>query len=173
MTKHLSFTGDLAKAYKDAPNQLHLISQEDLHTFRKVVNKQFIELCKVIYFDFVDYEPYGLSPTINDIKPDFKDRLIKIHTTGNDSAVWGKFYNLQFRAVHDYFHCLYEHDFTHDEERLVFDVQYQHARQCAKDMDVNWDLFRKILRSEIIYQSAYKEIYGEFHIDQKIVLKDI
>lgn len=107
---------------------------------------------------------------------DFHTGLLKIHTTGNYSKVWGTFTNLQFRAIHDYIHCLFNLDFTHTRELLAFKEQSEFSltHRSAHDFPyLNWETYVGILRSEIVYQSAYKEHYGAFHTDQKIVLKEL
>lgn len=164
----------LANKYAKHPDEFDQIPPGQLAIFRLLINKCFSDLSDKIYFEFVDYEPYGTNPSIKDMLNDFYRGHIKIHTTGNDSKVWGKFHNLQFRAIHDYVHCLYANDFTHREERKVLGKQLEFHRLYGKDFPfLNWDLFGRILRSEIVYQSAFKEYYGEFHIEQKIILADL
>lgn len=174
MTEKQILIKQLADDYRYAPDEFDLISEHDLHNFRRFVNYQYSILTKahILYFDFVDYEPYGTNPSVHEIRKDFLKGIIKIHTTGNDSKVWGKFYNLQFRAIHDYIHCRYSLDFTHDNEMEVFQRQIEFSN-WQLPFDVNFDLYTKVLRSEIVYQSSYKEVFGEFHIDQKIILKNL
>jgi hypothetical protein len=169
-------TEEMADKYLAAPNDLPSISLWELKAFRQMVNLQFSYLSKLMYFDFVDYEPYGENPTIDDVLKDFRAGTIKIHTTGNDSPVWGKFTNLQFRAVHDYIHCAHELEFNHASECIAFQKQMEFSfwSKFAEEIPyLNWDMYKRILRSEIIYQSAYKEAKGAFHIDQKIILADL
>lgn len=166
----------MAIAYNHAADEFDSIPDEQLRVFRKLINQQYSDISKHLNIEFVDYEPYGENPKIADVLKDFHAGTLKIHTTGNDSKVWGKFTNLQFRAIHDYIHCLFELEFNHAEEvkaykhQLEFSVQGKYAEMFAY---LNWDTYSRILRSEIVYQSAYKEHYGKFHIHQKIVLNQL
>lgn len=164
----------MAEAYDKAPDQIGEITHDERKVFRQLVNQQFADLSKVIYFDFFDFEPYGENPLIKDVLKDFRKGRIHIHTTGNDSRIWGTFTNLQFRAVHDYIHCVQELEFTHTNEVEAYKAQMEFSLQYAKQFPhLNWDVYNGILRSEIVYQSAYKEAFGKFHIDQKIILTDL
>jgi len=164
----------MAAAYKDAPDAFATIPANQLQVFRKLVTAQFNDIASKIEIEFVDYEPYGQNPKIADVLQDFYAGKLKIHTTGNDSKVWGTYVNLQFRAVHDYIHCLFGLEFNHADEVLAFKRQAEFSLEYgSKFPHVNWETYVGILRSEIVYQSAYKEQYGEFHIDQKIILHQL
>lgn len=165
---------ELADGYTQAPDEFDNIPYFYLKELRLIVARMFEQIAQKVYFEFVDYEPYGQNPKLKDMLEDFEAGCIRIHTTGNDSKVWGKFCNLEFRAIHDYLHCLYKLDFTHENELAVYAIQagasWPFLNECS---DYTKDLYFKILRSEIVYQSAYKEVNGEFHIDQKIILTDL
>jgi hypothetical protein len=164
----------LADAYADAPDELHKINPYDLKNFKALINRMYSEISKTIYFEFVDFEPYGLKPRIQYMLPDFRSGRILIHTSGNDSNLWDKFHNLQFRAIHDFIHCLHNLDFTHRDEHAVMHKQLEYSYKFAEQFpNLDWKMYEQILRSEIIYQSAVKEVYGEFHIDQKIILQKL
>lgn len=164
----------MAKVYDALGDEFDYISDDEIKVMRQLINQQFSDLSKVIHVEFVDYEPYGENPTIKTMLKDFRKGVIKIHTTGNDSKIWGKFHNLQFRAIHDYIHLIHELDFTHNDEVKVYPKQFEFSLKYALQFPhLNWDLYNRVLRSEIVYQSAYKEAFGKFHIDQKIILVDI
>jgi len=164
----------MAKAYEAAPDEYPSIPEEQLRTFRQLINAQFSKISQRIRIDFVDYEPYGQEPKIADMLKDFYTGVLKIHTTGNDSKVWGTFTNLQFRAIHDYIHCLFEIEFNHNSEILAFRKQAEYSFGFGEQFPyLNWETYVGILRSEIVYQSAYKEHFGAFHIDQKIILEEL
>jgi len=167
---------ELAERYNNAPDEFNLINPDELYILKQVIEHQYNHIRKSeFYFYFCDYEPYGKNPKIAHVLKDFRTGHIDIHTTGNDSQVWGAYTNLQFRAIHDFVHCGIEAEFDHESEKDVLEAQYKFALKIAGDKYnfANWDLYYKILRSEIVYQSAFKEAYGEFHIDQKIILSDL
>lgn len=171
-----STTQDRALKYQDAEDEFFTIPDEQLHVFRQLINTQFNDINSFMRIDFVDTEPYGENPSITDMVKDFHAGRLLIHTTGNDSKVWGKFTNLQFRAVHDYIHCLHNIEFTHYFEIQAFRKQAEFSfrdRYMNLFPHLNWETYVGILRSEIVYQSAYKEYFGLFHINQKIVLKEL
>jgi hypothetical protein len=164
----------MALAYKAAEDEYPTIPEEQLRSFKQLVNAQFAYISNKLTIEFVDYEPYGQNPKIADMLKDFYAGKLLIHTTGNDSKVWGTFTNLQFRAVHDYIHCMFQLDFTHKDEINAFKKQCEFSFKYGEQFPwLNWETYVGILRSEIVYQSAYKEHFGEFHIDQKIILKEL
>lgn len=169
-------TQEMAKAYDKAEDEFLSIPDDQLNVFKQLINAQFSDISRRIRIDFVDYEPYGENPKIADMLKDFNVGVMKIHTTGNDSKVWGKFTNLQFRAVHDYIHCLFKIDFTHNDEIIAFHKQAEFSfseRYARLFPYLNWETYIGILRSEIVYQSAYKEANNAFHIGQKVILKSL
>jgi len=166
----------MALRYKNAKDEFDTISESELQVFRQLINQQFHDINKRVRAEFVDYEPYGENPTLAAMLPDFRSGVIKIHTTGNESLVWNKFHNLQFRFIHDYLHLVHEHDFTHYEECKVYPKQFEFSirdKYTQLFPNLNWDTYNRILRSEIVYQSSYKEVYGQFHILQKVILSNL
>jgi len=165
---------DMAIAYVNARDEFATIPDDQLTVFRKLVTAQFNDISSKIDIEFVDYEPYGQNPKIADVLKDFYAGKLLTHTTGNDSNIWGKYVNLQFRAVHDYIHCVHNLEFIHDDEVKAFQKQGEFSLTYGPRFPhVNWETYVGILRSEIVYQSAYKEHFGEFHIDQKLILKNL
>jgi hypothetical protein len=108
---------------------------------------------------------------------DFRQGVIRVNTSGNDSLLWGKVYNLQFRAIHDYIHCMFELNFNFQDEVRAFNRQIEFSLEDSFTLKfpyMNWELYKKVLRSEIIYQAAIKEHFKVFDIDtQKIILEDL
>jgi hypothetical protein len=163
----------IALAYKEATDDFIVIHEQNLHNFRQLIQAQFAELSQTIYFDFVDTDPYPYKH-ISELMPDFRKRIIKVNTSGNDSRLWGKVYNLQFRAIHDWIHCMNELDFNYEAEVKAYDRQIGYSLAFKNQFHyINWALYAKILKSEIVYQAAVKEYFKEFHIDQKIILHDL
>lgn len=168
-------TRELAERYNNTPDQLNQIEPGQLNILKKVIEHLYNHIAKDFEFCFVNYEPYGQNPKVKDAIADFRRGWLDIHTTGNDSPVWGAYTNLQFRAIHDFVHCGLEEDFDHESEKKVLQAQFDLTLKVsgAKFSFANWDLYYQILRSEIVYQSAYKEAYGAFHIEQKIILSEL
>lgn len=167
---------ELAERYNNTPDELNLINEEQLYILKEVVEHQYNHIKKNnFHFYFTDFEPYGQNPKIKILLQDFHCGHLDIHTTGNDSPVWGAYTNLQFRAIHDYLHCVIEAEFDHTNEHRVLDTQITYAKAVSGQAFpfADWDLYYRILRSEIVYQSAYKEAYGAFHIEQKVILSDL
>lgn len=165
----------IAKAYAFAPDDFQYMRDADLHNMRKLIQAQFAYLSEKVYFDFVDTDPYPYVK-IDELDADWRRGIIKVNTSGNESVLWGKVYNLQFRAIHDYIHCVHRLDFNFLAEAKAFKHQYEFSimDRFAKQFPyMDWELYQKVLRSEIVYQAAVKEHYEQFHIDQKIILKQL
>lgn len=165
----------IATGYANESDDAISIAEHDLHLMRKLINAQFGNISKNIYFDFTERDPYPYV-RVKELEKDWRAGIIKVNTSGNDSMVWGKVYNLQFRAIHDYIHCLFGLDFNFQDEVRAYRKQIEcsmadeYARQFP---NMNWELYQAVLRSEIIYQAAVKTHFGQFHIEQKIVLTDL
>jgi hypothetical protein len=166
----------IAIGYKASLDQLGEVSDDEIHLFRKLIQLQFADISKNIYFDFVEDHPYRYT-YIDEMLLDFRKGFIKINTSGNDSRLWGKVYNLQFRAIHDYIHCLHHLDFNFPDEVKAFNKQIAFsvgARYALKFPHLNWDKYTQALKSEIIYQAAVKAYFKVFDLDtQKIVLTEL
>lgn len=161
----------MAELYKEAPDEIDQIPGNAFYAFKKLVHKQFVDITDNMDVIFSEDEPYGLEPKLADMVHDFRLGVLRIHTSGNDSQLWGAFTNLEFRAVHDYIHCLHGLEFTHADECRAYTKQFEFSLKYADRVPyVDWDIYNRVLRSEIVYQSAFKEQYNEFHIDQKIIL---
>lgn len=177
--KQLNYSGNIiekiAKGYAEADDDAPYIKDSDLHNMRQLINLQFAHLSQKVYFDFVDKDPYTYTK-IDELDFDWRRGIIKVNTSGNDSMVWGKVYNLQFRAIHDYIHCLHRLDFNFYSEIEAFKKQYEFSLKDEFTTHfpyMDWDLYKNVIRSEIVYQAAVKEHFQQFHIDQKIVLADL
>jgi hypothetical protein len=61
------------------------------------------------------------------------------------------------------------------DEVKAFRRQYEWSvdNYAKKFPNMNWDLYKRVLRSEIVYQAAVKENFNTFHIEQKIILTDL
>lgn len=162
----------IALAYQEAPDEVDSIVEDDRRTIHDLINTQFNDLSKHIRFIFENEDPYNYV-TIDEMYKDFRKGFIRVNTSGNESKFWGRYHNLQFRAIHDYIHCKYKLDFNFGQEITAWESQMRLTQTIYQERSVDWQLFEAILRSEIIYQAAVKEHFKEFHIDQKIILKNL
>lgn len=72
---------EMALAYKAAEDEYPSIPDEQLRSFRQLVNAQFAQISSKLSIEFVDYEPYGQNPKIADMLKDFHAGKLLIHTT--------------------------------------------------------------------------------------------
>jgi hypothetical protein len=167
----------IAEGYAASPDQIDMITEDQRYKFRKLISDMFCDLSVSgsnlrTYFQFVDNEPYDYD-SIKQMRTDFVQGFIKVNTTGNNSTVWGTFYNLLFRGIHDWFHCVHELNFTFADEVTAYERQVKYSLLRAPYTWTQNDdaTFKRLLRSEIIYQAAVKTHFGKFHLDtQKIIL---
>lgn len=166
----------IAIAYNEATDEIDQIPEWDREDLRRTVSRMFAEMDQNTYFDFTKEDPYEYN-VIEPMLRDYKERsTIRVNTSGNESTLWGVFYNLMFRAVHDYIHTVFELDFNYADEKKAYEQQLRWS--ISKDhIGINSNLlstYAAVLRSEIIYQAAYKTYYGEFHVPtQKIILREL
>lgn len=167
----------IAKAYKASVEQVFQIPNQDVIKFKRVIAFQFAELSKKIDFVFVPYEKYKYERAF-ELLPEYEHGRIIVNSTGNNSTLWGECHNLMFRAVHDYFHAEFQLDFNYLDEIVAYEKQVKHSMFMVRRYDISpeidWQLYARILRSEIVYQAAYKTFFKEFHLpEQKIILEDL
>lgn len=167
----------IAEAYVKAKDDLPGISESECKQLRHVISVMFASISERIHFDFVKKDPYDYT-TVGPMLEDYVwNHSIKVNVSGNNSKMWGPVYNLMFRAIHDYVHARWNYDFNYKDEILAHEKQIWLTQDKLKWFDYDnplWELYYKILRSEIIYQAAYKTHFGEFHVPvQKIILKDL
>lgn len=163
----------IAIAYDDAPDEIDQISKGDRFKLRKIVGDMFHDITISTHFEFVDNDPYDYVK-VAPMKADHQfSGLIRVNTSGNESELWGKCYNLMFRAVHDYIHVTHDLDFNYGDEveahseQVFLTINRHHIKLDYSLLK----LYSAVLRSEIIYQAAYKTYFGEKHVPtQKIIL---
>ena len=170
----------IALAYEKAPNELPLITEDQIHELRTIVSLVYNEVSSVYYFDFAKDDPYKYE-RVKEMIPDFKKGVIRVNTSGNNSDLWGPVYNLLFRGTHDYIHAKHLHEFHVKDEIIAYldqiDLSYHvifgYLRNIRSFRE-SWELYKKVLRSEIIYQACVKTYFKEFHLPvQKIILQDL
>jgi hypothetical protein len=166
----------IALAYNNAKDELDTITESERIRLRSIVNKMFSDMSRQTHIDFTKKNPYRYD-VIDPMRFDYEHaRMIKVNVSGNNSKLWGPVYNLMFRAVHDVIHAMFKYDFNYHSEVWAFEKQLWLTIESKAIRPPNPILFlyEKVLRSEIIYQAAYKEYFGEFHVPvQKIILQDL
>jgi len=163
----------LGQHYAETEDELHLVDREVTRSLRAFTEKLYNTLTTEVEVIFVDYEPYNyLKDGAVEMMKDYEQGFIKVPTLGDDSEIFEEF-NLMFRASHDIVHCIMNKSFSYEDE---FDTFLYTARMFRI---WNPDLYQaeeeqaiRVLRSEIIYQSAFKNSEAENIIDQKIILSD-
>lgn len=165
----------IAIAYDTYKDQLPSISQDRILRIRRLIEDQFAWLVWQwhLHIDFMEEDPYDYKGGLTNLVYDYNYKIIKVNTSGNASKFWGPFYNLAFRAVHDFIHASKEWGFTYEDEINAYRDQlkfYPFPLQDPEDLD----LYERVLRSEIIYQAAFKTYFGVLHVpEQKIILSDL
>lgn len=159
--------------YADADNELGEVKPEVIKALKKFTNKLYNVLIQEVEVKFVDYEPYDyLKDGFTDMIKDYENGFIRVPTLSDDSDIFGD-YNLKFRASHDIIHCLINKSFSYEDEFETFIYTTRLFKIWNEDLyDAEVDIAIRVIRSEIIYQSAYKNFITENSIEQKVVLSD-
>ena len=144
-----------AERYKEHIDEVAGIPTSAIRNMHNLIQMQFSDISKKVHFQFVNNEPYSYEK-IEELDKDWREGTIKVNCTGNDSLFWGKLYNLQFRAIHDYIHCLHRLNFNYYDEVRAYQAQVNFGlTEYGKHIPfLDWELHNKILRSEIVYQAA-------------------
>jgi hypothetical protein len=166
----------IAIAYNRYADQLPVIPKNRILRIRRLIEDQFAYLVWELHLDirFTEEDPYDYKSGLDDLLDDYyTEKLIRVNTSGNESKFWGPFYNLAFRAVHDFIHASNQRGFTYEDEIKAFEDQLKFYPYPLLDQE-DLDLYEKVLRSEIIYQAAFKTHFGLLHVPhQKIILSDL
>ncbi len=129
--------------------------------------KFIIELAKVelqgINCQYVDFQPYlrGQDLCLEDIQADVNRGNLLISSQFNESDLLSREINLIFRCIHDMHHVKLNADFSWQGER----ASTRHFLSLTDNF-----LFKQLLFSEILGQSAVYLYNGQFPEHQKIVL---
>lgn len=153
-----------ALKYERYKDQLPLVSVAELGLFRLEVKQAYERIFLIqsnlgIGVRFVSGNPYE---TLADMTKDITESAeMLVSTDFNDSLLLPGELNLQFRAIHDYLHYLYQQAFDFTGEFNVYKVQKMlHSTLYG----------RKILYSEIVLQAAYCTYFGKFADKQKVII---
>ena len=113
---------DVAENYLNLPDEMHLLSEEDIKLLKDFTKHMYLEFSKSNAFIFQKSEPYDyINNGFEKMREDSKKGFIKVSTAGDDSELLGD-YNLMFRASHDYIHILTDATFDYEDEILVIEV---------------------------------------------------
>lgn len=167
----------IAEAYVNAKDDLPGIPIHSRILLQRIINNMFSQISKeFVHFDFVKKDPYKYD-TVKPMRFDYEHtQHIKINVSGNNSILWGPVYNLMFRAIHDFIHVNGSLDFNYTAEVNAYhqQINWTVSHKHLAESNVNMALYERVLRSEIVYQAAYKTHFGKFHVPvQKIILKDL
>jgi len=152
-----------ALKYERYKDQLPLILQDEIDLFGIEVHEAFERIFTGdqlgLTVSFIKGNPYNsLAELTSDIKEKY---WFDVSEDNNDSLLLPGKLNLQFRAVHDYLHYLYQQPFDFAGEYNVYKAQrYFHSSKVG----------RKILYSEIVLQAAYCTYFGKFSDKQKVII---
>lgn len=152
---------EIAQRYIAAP--AYEVSYALARNFRQfILDLAQVEL-KGIHCHYVDCQPYlrGQKLCLNDIRTDVNQGHLLISTQFNESKLLGSTVNLMFRAIHDMHHARLNVDFSWQGEC----ASARYIMSLTKNV-----LFRQLLFSEILGQSAVCLYTGTFPDEQKVVL---
>lgn len=159
--------------YSRTEDELDKVTPEVKKALREFTDKLYDVLTEEVEVRFVDYEPYDyLGNGAEEMMKDYLEGFIRVPTLGDDSNIFGE-YNLKFRASHDIIHCLTNTSFSYEDEFETFIYTSRLLKVWNRTLyPAEVDMAIRVLRSEIIYQSAFKNSTAENIIDQKIILSD-
>lgn len=145
--------------YKD---MLDEVPEEVVEGYRALTGHTYNIIPTRLNVEFVSYDPYK---SLQELSKDIKDNgKLLVSSLNNDSRLLPGNLNLKFRAVHDYLHFKHQLEFNYHGEREVYKLQK--TLYYAK----YYSLFKKMLYSEIVLQTAYKEYFGKFAEKQKVII---
>lgn len=137
--------------------------------FDQVINFQkfIIDLAQIelqgINCQYVDFQPYlrGEEVCLEDIQADVNQGNLLISTQFNESDFLDQEINMIFRCIHDMHHVKLNADFSWQGEL----ASTRHFMSLTNNF-----LFKQLLFSEILGQSAVYLYSGQFPSHQKVVL---
>lgn len=134
-----------------------------VRNFQKfIINLAQVELLG-INCQYVDFQPYlrGQEVCLEDIRADVNRGNLQISTQFNESDLLGQEINMIFRCIHDMHHVKLNADFSWQGEC----ASTRHFMSLTDNF-----LFKQLLFSEILGQSAVYLYNGQFLEHQKVVL---
>ena len=152
---------DIARYYIATP--AYKITADLARNFQRFI----IDLAQVelqgINCQYVDFQPYlrGQEVCLEDIRADVNRGSLLVSTQFNESNLLGQQVNMIFRCIHDMHHVKLNADFSWQGEC----ASTRHFMSLTDNF-----LFKQLLFSEILGQSAVYLYDGQFPEHQKVVL---
>lgn len=152
---------DIARYYIATP--AYKVPSDLARNFQQFI----IDLAQVelqgINCQYVDFQPYlrGQEVCLEDIQADVNRKNLLISTQFNESDLLGREINMIFRSIHDMHHVKLKADFSWQGER----ASTRHFMSLTDNF-----LFKQLLFSEILGQSAVYLYNRQFPAHQKVVL---
>lgn len=161
--------------YRDAQNDLPEVLDHHRDALKRFTFDLFKSLRETVIIQFVDDLPYDyLGEGHLQMFNDYEDGFIRVPTGDDNSELLGNT-NLEFRATHDVLHAMLGKSFNYKDEVDVYMHTAHLFLMWASGRNINYPTkltVIRILRSEIVYQSAFKNLETNNSIDQKVVLRD-
>ena len=146
-----------ALKYLRFKDMLESIPPEEIKQYQVDTIKAFSYI--LVHVEYVDYEPYhDLEDLRNMVKA---TKMLLVSDLNNNSKLLPGVFNLQFRAFHDYLHYVQATTFTYKGELETYELKSKYYSST---------IGKRMLYSEVVLQAAYKEYFGEFSKEQKIVI---
>ena len=158
--------------YENSSDMTPFISRTTKQNLKDFTQFLYLEFSQQTSFIFQKDDPYDyINNDFESMKKDSENGYIRVPSGGDDSPILRN-HNLIFRAVHDYIHILTDKSFSYEDEVDTYIYTLEFLESWGKRFNIKEDTLigvAKIIRSEIIYQSAYKNKDGENVIEQKVV----
>jgi hypothetical protein len=150
----------LGAMYNNLPCNLSDLSVSQIKSIRNVITDKFLDLPCNVEFEYGNKELDSFEYVK---KRYFTDNVLLISADNNNSELLPANLNLWLRAWHDYIHISNNYLFGFEGEFYAF----------LKHIEGQSDIFKQVLFSEIVMQTAYFETYGTFAEIQKVVILPI
>lgn len=150
----------LVAMYNNLPCNLSDLSAEQIKSIRQTITFKFLDLPCNVEFEYGNHELDSFEYVK---KRYFADNVLLISADNNNSELLPANLNLWLRAWHDYIHISNNYLFGFQGEFYAF----------LKHIEGQSDIFKQVIFSEIVLQTAYYETYGTFAEVQKVVILPI
>ena len=155
----LAIIKNLGKIYNDSADQISLLTDNQIKNIREVITDKFLDLPCNVSFEYGNAELDSFEYVK---KTYYQNNVLLISADNINSELLQNSLNLWFRAWHDYIHISNNYLFGFEGEFYAF------LKHCEGQSEI----FKKVLFSEVVLQTAYYETYGMFAPEQKLVLLD-
>jgi hypothetical protein len=150
----------LGYIYNDMTNNFNQLTTNEIKEIRQIVTDKFLDLPCNVSFEYGNVELDNFEYVKNVYRT---ENILLISADNNNSELLPNNLNLWFRAWHDYIHIENNYLFGFEGEFYAY----------LKHIENQSDLFKQVLFSEIVLQTAYFETFNKFAEFQKVVLLPI